>query len=116
MLGSWRSEPATRSASTADAPRRLFFEHMGNCAVREGRWKLVRKYRGPWELYDLATDRTELHDLSVQHPDRVAGMSAAWQKWADRCGVLPRAQVLATSKPNDVTFVKDEFQSSRSVP
>jgi arylsulfatase len=42
----------------------LFWEHEGNAAVRIGKWKLVRKYSEPWELYDMALDRTELNDLS----------------------------------------------------
>ena len=46
----------------------LFWEHTGHRAVRAGDWKLVSVYEaatdcsGPWELYNLATDRTELHD------------------------------------------------------
>src|SRR6185503_10609228 len=30
----------------------MFWEHEGNAAVRIGRWKLVRRYPGAWELYD----------------------------------------------------------------
>ena len=49
----------------------MFWEHEGNAAVRIGRWKLVRDYPRPWELYDMEADRTELHDLAAQHPERV---------------------------------------------
>ena len=118
MLGSWQGDPARERE--AAGPRQLFFEHLGNCAVREGRWKLVRMYRGPWELYDLATDRTELHDLSVQHPERVSAMSAAWEKWADRCGVKPREQVIAAAAEDrpakGIGFVVDDLKSSESAP
>ncbi|MHC4789232.1 MAG: arylsulfatase, partial [Planctomycetota bacterium] len=34
----------------------LFWEHEGNRAVRQGRWKLVSRYPGPWELYDMVED------------------------------------------------------------
>jgi arylsulfatase len=78
-----------------EGERDLFWEHEGNCAVRRGRWKLVRKHRGPWELYDIEADRTELDDLASVHPDLVVTLAEAWQTWADRCGVIPRETVLA---------------------
>ena len=37
----------------------IFWEHEGNKAVRDGHWKLVQKWHGPWELYDIEADRTE---------------------------------------------------------
>jgi hypothetical protein len=50
----------------------LAWEHEGNAAIRDGDWKLVRQgAKGAWELYDLATDRTELSNLAEQHPERV---------------------------------------------
>lgn len=67
----------------------LFFEHEGNRAIREGRWKLVKLRNQPWELYDLQSDRTELHNLADEHPDRVKSMYEAWQAWAKRANVLP---------------------------
>ena len=79
---------------TSGAARDLFWEHEGNCAVRRGKWKLVRKFRHAWELYDIEADRTELHDLAPQHADLVRDLAAAYQEWADRCGVIPRDVVL----------------------
>ena len=73
----------------------LFWEHIGNAAIRDGRWKLVRECDSDWELYDIDTDRSEQHDLSAAQPDRVTAMISAWQGWADGVGVLPREQVLA---------------------
>lgn len=85
-----------RPAFEADGlpERPMFWEHEGNAAVRVGRWKLVRKYPDPWELYDLDTDRTELTDLSARHPERVRDMLALYQAWADRCGVISREKIL----------------------
>lgn len=72
----------------------LFWEHEGNAAVRMGPWKLVRKYPGPWELYNMETDRTEMNDHAAQYPERVREMGAAYEAWAKRCGVIPREQEL----------------------
>lgn len=67
----------------------LVWEHEGNRAIRDGRWKLVAKENQAWELYDLHTDRSELHDLASTQPERVASLSAAWDAWAQRADVLP---------------------------
>jgi arylsulfatase len=67
--------------------RPIFFEHEGNRAVRDGRWKLVRKYPGDWELYDMIEDRTELNDLSAVNAPRVAEMARAYARWAEPRGV-----------------------------
>lgn len=67
----------------------IFFEHEGNRAVRDGKWKLVSLFKGPWELYDMERDRTELNDLSKEHPDIVARLSAQYDAWARRANVDP---------------------------
>jgi arylsulfatase A-like enzyme len=81
MLAALRGEPTTE--------RTLYWEHTGNCAIRQGRWKLVREYPHRWELYDMTADRTELVDVAAVHPDIVERLGTAWQEWADRVGVLP---------------------------
>lgn len=68
----------------------LYWEHEGNRAVRDGRFKLVAKGPGgAWELYDMEADRTEMHDLAAAMPDRVAKLAASWNTWAQRARVLP---------------------------
>ena len=70
-------------------PQPIFWEHEGNRAVRDGRWKLVSKFPAGWELYDISNDRAELHDLAAQQPDRVRAMAQSYDAWAKRAGVLP---------------------------
>ncbi len=66
----------------------LYWEHEGNKAVRKGEWKLVCRYPGDWELYNMASGRTETQDLSTQHPEIVEELSALYQAWTDRIGVM----------------------------
>lgn len=81
----------------------MFWEHEGNSAMREGRWKLVRRHPRAWELYDLVEDRTELNDLAAQQPQRVRDMAARYEDWARRCGVLDREQVVTLMRSQGVT-------------
>ncbi len=68
----------------------LFWEHEGNRALRMGDWKLVAKGSGgPWELYNLARDRTEMNDLVASEPTRVQEMVATWNRWAERTHAIP---------------------------
>ena len=62
----------------------LYFHHINNRGLRIGDWKLVTKGdNGPWELYNLQTDRCEQKSLVDQYPDRVREMAARWQQHED---------------------------------
>jgi arylsulfatase len=68
----------------------IFWEHEGNRAVRDGKWKLVAKgVNGKWELYDMETDRTEMRDLAAQQPELVIRMAKQYGQWAEERGVVP---------------------------
>jgi arylsulfatase A-like enzyme len=67
----------------------MFWEHEGNRAARLDQWKLVAQHDRPWELYDMNSDRSEMHDLAAEQPDRVRQLSQLYQQWAERVGVLP---------------------------
>jgi arylsulfatase len=72
-----------------DHERWLFWEFQGHRAARRGNWKIVNDHTtGPWELYDMASDRTETSDLASLHADVVDEMSTAWQQWKERVGVV----------------------------
>jgi arylsulfatase A-like enzyme len=56
--------------------------------VRSGRWKYIRATEDPDELYDLAADPNELHDLHDEEPDAAARLGgildAALARYPDR--------------------------------
>ncbi len=82
----------------------MYFEHEGNRAVRQGKWKLVSKaypdaghFRKvdeiplkQWALYDMEEDRTETSNLADQYPERVREMAEMWQEWARRTNTIPK--------------------------
>ncbi len=66
----------------------LFWEHHGNRGMRKGYWKIVSVNNGPWQLFNISTDRIEARDLAESHPEIAASMVADYQEWADRVGVV----------------------------
>lgn len=72
--------------------RELGWEHEGNRGYRIGDWKIVSsnfpstdgKPANKWELYDLASDPTEMNDLSAdpQLADEFNVLIAAYDRWA----------------------------------
>ena len=94
------------------ARKALYWEHEGNAAIRVGDWKLVRlgkdaannqaaklhranwntvrlAHGGAWELYDMKTDRSELHNVAAGNPAIVKDLAAMWEAWAERAQVKP---------------------------
>ena len=67
----------------------IFWEYSGEQAMRQGNWKLVKRFGGDWELYDLQDDPTELTNLSDSQPDILEKMSLRYQQWAKEVGVRP---------------------------
>ena len=61
--------------------------------MRQGDFKamMVPKPYGTaeWQLYDIAKDPGEAHDLSKEMPDRLKTLIAAWDKYAKEVGVIP---------------------------
>jgi arylsulfatase len=56
----------------------------------------------------MEADRTEMHDLAAQQPDRVAEMKALYDDWTRRCGVIPRETILAYMKAQAGTAFWEE--------
>jgi arylsulfatase len=83
LRAAFENQPLARSEP-------LFWEHEGNRAVRDGRWKLVAKGpAGKWELYDLNADRTEQYDLAASEPGKRQELIGKWEDWARRTHVIP---------------------------
>ena len=88
------------SLPVSESPRPLYWEHEGNRAVRVGDWKLVAEHGKPWELYHIAQDRSEQHDLSKEQPERVHEMAALYDAYAKRANVEPWDKVTPKRQPN----------------
>ena len=69
----------------------LWWAHEGNRAIRVGDWKLVAAKNEPWELYDLASDRTETHNLATANPAEVRALADRWQRHMDEFTALAAA-------------------------
>jgi arylsulfatase A-like enzyme len=78
---------ATLEGKARQGHQALFWEHMGNRAVRKGHWKLVSVNDGNWELYNVERDRAELNNLSESDPGKLAELIADYDSWAARVGV-----------------------------
>jgi arylsulfatase len=95
----------------------IFFHHLDNCALRVGDRKLVRAGKeAPWELYDLATDRCEQHDLAAAQPEKVQELAARWEKleadYRKQAGPLPpeEKQRKKKQKPVDLALNDANFE------
>ncbi|MEL6190723.1 MAG: arylsulfatase [Bacteroidota bacterium] len=61
--------------------RRIAWEHFGNRAILDGKWKLVAHKDADWELYDMDKDRTELNDLSTVESEVKDRLEDLYGKW-----------------------------------
>lgn len=79
----------------------VFFHHEGNRALRVGDYKLVsaREDHDAWELFNLATDRCEQHNLAAAQLGRVRDMAARWQQLQDEFTGQAGAAKPAAKKP-----------------
>jgi arylsulfatase len=61
---------------------------VGNKALRIGDLKIVQELGKPWELYNIAEDRTETNDLSQLLPTMLTSMVKFWDDTAREIGVV----------------------------
>ena len=93
-------------AGGADAHVTQYYEMLGSRALYHDGWKVVVFHPSPflaydgsdasrpfdedvWELYNVAEDFAEVHDLAAERPDKVQEMAELWWSEAERYKVLP---------------------------
>jgi arylsulfatase len=77
----------------------LWWLHDQHRAVRVGDWKLVAAAGGPWELYDLKTDRAEQRNLAAQMPEKMQELAQAWQRQTDSFTALVKKTLADQPQP-----------------
>lgn len=70
-----------------------YYEMWGHRGFYRDGWEIVTLHQPltefglhEWELYHLAEDPTECHDLAAEHPEKVAELAEAWEAaaWANQ--------------------------------
>lgn len=91
--------PVLSGAEAHPAPRTIYVPHYQRSAVLFGDWKLIAPHGNPQgkaELYDLAADPYERHDLAGEQPAKLAEMRARFV--ALKAGDLPEPPASAFLK------------------
>lgn len=134
--------PSFADAHAPERHRLQYFEMLGNRAIYKDGWVAAARHGLPWELNnrgeDFAADRWELyhvaedfsqaHDLAVQNPQKLAELKREFEREATRNQVFPLHNSLALKSllggkpaPNgtrrEFTYHPDQAQlPSNSVP
>jgi arylsulfatase A-like enzyme len=100
--------------SAPSARRTQFFSMLGSRAIWHDGWKAVTTHPtisgwshfndDTWELYNTDTDRSELHNLAAEQPDKLREMVNLWFAEAGANGAFPLddrtpLEVLNTPRP-----------------
>jgi arylsulfatase A-like enzyme len=99
LLGkSWLKTLAGEQDSPRSASDYLAWEIFGNRAVRQGDWKLRWQYKPygteQWELFNLAEDLAERHDLAATQPEKLKALQALWDDYVQANHVVLPSRVL----------------------
>ncbi len=91
--------PAFARDGAVKREKPIYFHHSNNRALREGNWKIVAAGKdGPWELYDMRTDRAEQQNLAAKDPARVERMAAVWKQMDEE---FVNAREASTAMPRE---------------
>ncbi|MBR0567903.1 arylsulfatase [Azoarcus sp. L1K30] len=92
MTGESLLSVLTAPQANSAAGREIAGELFGGRWLIDGRWKLVSVMQpfgdNQWQLFDIASDRGETRNVAAEQPDVVARLTAQWQRYADRNGVV----------------------------
>jgi len=92
LPGKWADVPVPRKPGVSLVPAfagdgsvkhdYLWWWHEDNRAIRVGDWKAVSKGKnGPWELYDMKSDRCESVNLAEKNPDKARELTDRWTQF-----------------------------------
>lgn len=100
---------------TAGSTRQTqYYSMLGTRAIYHEGWKAVARHgaltsrgnfmKDRWELYNVEKDRSEVHDLAAEYPDKLLELIAAWFTLAGKNNVFPlddrtAIEILQTPRP-----------------
>ncbi|WP_044207008.1 arylsulfatase [Flammeovirga sp. OC4] len=64
-----------------DQDRMLFWEHEGNKGLRQGDWKMVKRRKSEWMLFNMKSDPLEEENIIDQYPEKASKYTKAYQQW-----------------------------------
>jgi arylsulfatase len=92
MGKSWRRVLAGEAETPRTDEDCLAWELFGNRALRQGdwkiRWQIKPMGKSDWELFNVAKDPAERHDLAAQQPERLAALVARWDDYVRTNNVI----------------------------
>lgn len=110
--------PVLRDIDHVSTHPEQYSELGGNRGYYADGWKIVADHRpgtsyddAEWELYHVASDINELHNLADDHPDVLSGLAAKWERAAWENTVFP----LPDASPRGALRRPAEQQLSRPV-
>ena len=101
-----------------------FYSMLGSRAIWHEGWKAVSTHPtisgwshfndDTWELYNVESDRAELHDLAAEHPDKLRELVNLWFSEAGRNGAFPlddrsAVEIINTPRPQ-LTSPRDRYR------
>ena len=114
---------AAEDASAPAARRTQFYSMLGSRAIWHDGWKAVTTHptisgwghfnEDVWELYHTDVDRSELHDLAAEEPDKLRELVSLWFAEAGANGAFPlddrsALEILLTPRPQ-LTPPRDRY-------
>ncbi len=106
--------PIFRGEKIEDRPP-IHLLYASDRGLRIGDWKIVSFQSAAWELYHMASDRTELNDLAAVHPERLEEMVAEWTRIAQET-LHANKGVYAPVKPAELPHQHREWTDFSTPP